>query len=176
MIKGATRGKRVYTRKFDHDEAKRRKEAGESVASLAREYGVTPHAVWMVVSPKSKADNLRAQAKLRAKGRCERCGGWKHGATAAKVCQRCAADLKITTVTETTLQCIRCKEFKPDAEFPFNRAESAIRRGRHGECRACNTIARREHRQRNREADNKYQREYKRRRRAALESEGADSR
>lgn len=165
MIKGAVRGQRVYERRFDHDEALRRKTAGESVASLAREYGVTENAVWQAISPATKESNRRAMAALRARGRCERCGGWKNGATKAKHCKRCSADLRITTATETTLQCISCKEFKPDNDFPFSRSVAEFRRGRHTECRVCQTISRRKRRHKSIEATRAYDRAYKRRKR-----------
>ncbi len=176
LIKGAKFGKHQYFRKFDHDEAKRRNAAGESAASLAREYGVSTTAVLAVVSQRIRASMDRAKERIRQSGRCERCGGPKNGLSSyshgANLCRSCAFDDLATSVRDTELRCSKCREWKPDEDFPRNRSESIRRRGRHDQCRACNTIARRAHRRRNREADNTYQREYNRRRReqAALAS------
>lgn len=159
---------RVYQRKFDHEDALRRKEAGETVASLAREYGVSESAVWAAISPRTKACNLRAAAARRERGRCERCGGWKHGGTPAKLCASCAMDDRATGVREHELHCFSCGEWKPDAEFPYNKGGQQRRRGRHSQCRVCQTIARRDHRRRNREAARAYERaRYARRKRVA---------
>ena len=82
---------------------------------------------------------------------------WPDGAPVVK-------QTRFRTGEDGTLEvrCVTCKEWKPASEYPRNRAQS---RGLHYQCRPCGTAARREHRRRNREAYNAYQREYKRRRR-----------
>jgi transposase-like protein len=45
----SARRNRVYERKFNHEEAVRRHDAGASYSTLAREYGVTPMTVRRVV-------------------------------------------------------------------------------------------------------------------------------
>lgn len=156
---------RVYHRKFDHDEAKKRYEAGESVAGMAREFGVHVSAVWQVVSPRIVESQRRLHERLRAAGECERCGGWKNGLTQTALCHKCAMADRVTSVRPTTLRCGTCREWKSDGEFAGARTNPA-RRDRHDQCRPCSTKARREYRQRNREADNAYERAYRARRRA----------
>lgn len=45
LVTVSAKNSRVYRRKFDHEQAQVRHAAGETVASLAREYGVN----WMAV-------------------------------------------------------------------------------------------------------------------------------
>ena len=158
---------RVYERKFDWDEARRRYAAGESIADIARRLGVTWMAVGRVVIPGKEAAMAAYHREYQRRGKCDDCGGpmnqvaRNNGSTRCKTC----ADLaQATSVRPDELRCITCREWKPDEAFPFNRSEGWTRRGRHQQCRACLTVARRNHRQRNREKDNAYQREYRRRR------------
>ncbi len=160
---------RIYQRKFDHGQAKRRYEAGESVAEMAREYGVSENAVYRVVSPGTRAAYDRFYASLKGKGRCDRCGepmnqGSRYAGS--RQCQKCCDDDRATSVRPGVLLCFGCREWRPDEEFPRNRSTTVRRRGRHASCRACSTAQRRDYRQRNREASNAYDREYKRKRRA----------
>lgn len=48
-----------------------------------------------------------------------------------------------SSATQDSLRCVTCREWKPDASFPLNRATNIVRRGRHKQCRACHTIAKR---------------------------------
>lgn len=157
---------RVYVRKFDWDEARRRHAAGEPLKWIARDIGVSVAAVWRVVDERHRARmNARASAfQVIGTGTCVDCGG---GCTRYRVrCPRCAAIARATTVRETELQCTRCREWKSDDAFPHNRAGSRARRGRHDACRSCQTTIKREYRRKHREKANAYDREYKRRRRA----------
>lgn len=152
---GKTRGRRVYVRRFDYEEAQSRYDAGESLSALAAEYGVTYTAVWQVVTPagrhlaKRSADNVRARTV--GQGICDDCGGpmsaasRRHGSTR---CMPCAARARATTVRAGELRCNRCREWKIDENFPMNRSKRGARRGRHQQCRACSTILRREYRER----------------------------
>lgn len=163
---------RIYTRKFDHDEALRRYAAGESGPMLARLYGVSVSAIYFQVSPKAQASHARAAEKIRASGRCDDCGGPMNGlsrrTSGSTRCRPCANRLAATSVRETELQCSTCRQWKPDSEFWNDAAKSnQVRRGKHKQCKVCGVVERRSHRERNREADNAYEREYKRRRRAA---------
>ena len=47
-----------------------------------------------------------------------------------------------------SLRCVTCQEWKNDDDFPRNRATNIVRRGRHKQCRACNTVAKRSYRAR----------------------------
>ncbi len=160
---------RTYQRKFDHEEAERRYDAGESVAALAQEYGVVVNAVRRIVVPASRAAYDRYQVSLKGRGHCDRCGGPMHQGSryrGSRLCRKCFGDDQATSVRPDALLCFGCREWKPDHEFPHNRSK-VRRRGRHSFCRACNTIQRRAHRQRNLEASRAYDRAYGARRRGA---------
>jgi len=141
-------------RRFDHAEAQCRYDAGESLADLAVEYGVTRNGLWQVVTPEGRRAARRSTENRRARtvgqGVCDDCGGTmnaysrKLGSTR---CRFCAARAQATSVRESTLRCKTCREWKQDAEFPHGRRRIA-RRGRHQQCRACQTKARQDYRER----------------------------
>ena len=158
---------RVYERRFDWDEARRRHAAGESLTALAHEYGVSPMAVYYAVNDEARARMAARNGRWVREGVCPDCGTQttRHNAREDRRCRNCSAIAQATTVRDDELQCVTCKEWKPDDQFPGDRKRIA-RRGKHRQCRTCQTKARRDHRHRNREAENAYQREYKARRRA----------
>ena len=168
---------RVYRRKFDYEEARRRYAAGESQKALAAEYGVSIARMCQVLNPEV---GRRDDERRREWGRnsvCPDCGAraTRKRKSEQHRCRECHSRRMATTVRPDELRCITCKEWKPDDEFPSNRAISPHRRGRHSQCRSCQTIARRDHRRRNREADNAYQREYRRRRRSSQAGASIDA-
>lgn len=137
---------RVYTRKFDWDEARARHAAGETYSALAREYGVSPTAVAYACDDDARARQHVIASAWQRSAVCRDCGKTgvhpHHGR-----CQKCAAVASITTVRESTLHCVTCREWKPDAAFPRNRQEQH-RRGHHTQCRVCTTEQRRQWRER----------------------------
>ncbi len=159
---------RVYVRKFDWDEARRRHAAGESYAALAREYGVSNSAVQLACKDYLRArDQARASA-WQSNGVCPVCGGRasRNRTTGQHRCMRCASVAAATSVRDGELRCGTCREWKPDDDFSRSASDSA-RRERNGTCRACGTVAKREYRARNRERERAYDRAYRRRRKAA---------
>ena len=161
---------REYQRKFDWDEARARHAAGETPGRIAAELGVTEQAIRRVVIPGERERVAEyGRAHTVGAGACDDCGGPMNLASrynGSTRCRACSAVARATTVRPGALQCCRCHEWKPDDDFPSNRSEKVARRGRHGVCRPCQTIARREYRQRNRERDNAYNRQYKQRQRS----------
>jgi len=163
---------RVYVHKFDWDDARRRRAAGGTYTALAREYGVHINTVRLACNDvERQKSNARVSAYQRS-GICRDCGAagvvplaLAHGTRNGR-CRPCAAKAAASSVREDTLRCVTCREWKADADFPSNRTETA-RRGRHTSCRPCLTELKRGWRARNREKDNAYHRDYKRRRRAA---------
>jgi len=139
--------------KFDHSLARLRYLAGETQADLAREFGVTPTAVWFACNPEGKAKSV-ARVKALQQSHCVVCGAPcvtnKYQASAKGRCRKCYAEVRATTVRPTTLCCQTCHRWKPDRQFPFSRAESPHRRGRHGTCRVCHTEIKRAYRKRTR--------------------------
>jgi predicted Zn-ribbon and HTH transcriptional regulator len=156
-------------RKFDWDEAARLYETGLTYEEIAEALGVSSSAVWLALNPEARARGDARKWQWQREARCPDCGAQttRTHIGADSRCKRCAALARATSVRATELRCMTCREWKPDEEFPSNRAATKVRRGRHRQCRICQTVARRDHRARNREADNAYSREYKRRRRRA---------
>lgn len=143
---------RVYEREFDWEEARRLYAAGESLSSISREFGVSWAAVQRVVVPgKMEEHAVRARALIGA-GHCDDCGGPTHQGSryrGSTRCRDCASIALATSVRENELMCFACREWKPDEDFPLNRGDSKARRYRHSYCRPCQTISRREYRNRN---------------------------
>ncbi len=161
-----TRG-RQYVRAFDYEEARRRHAQGESISLLAREYGVSSARVRQVVNPDVAA---RAAARASAyRWPCMDCGAPTR--TKGRRCSSCSVRLRATSVRENELQCVTCRKWKPDDAFPLSRSEE-VRRGRHSQCRPCQTESKRAYRERKREKQRAYDREYKRRRRELAERKG----
>lgn len=143
------RGARPSRRRFDHDEARARYAAGETPSTLARAYGVSVNAMRCVLIP---ADYERVQAAGMS-GTCidcgNRCAKYRTGSPGVSDvfrCRACWAKTIATSVRESELQCIVCREWKPDADFPKNR-NKAVRRFRHQMCRVCATTERHRYRE-----------------------------
>ena len=157
-------------RRFDWGEARQLYGDGVSITEIARRLGVSWAGVQRVVVPgRLERSRLTSDAWASTNGKpciegCGRTVSYVGSRYHSGRCRECASVALATTATPTTLQCCSCREWKPDEEFPHNRAEKFGRRGRHNQCRVCQTAARRDHRQRNREADNRYHREYRARR------------
>lgn len=138
-LPGASRGGRVYFRKFDHDEARARHEAGETMAAIAADYGVSYNAIWQVIR------DWKSQPLAQKREFCVDCGEYcsKPIEGHEPRCIRCAtAHYLATSVRADTLRCTTCRAWKPDTDFSPHTKRYA-RRGRHLQCRACNTAAKR---------------------------------
>lgn len=169
MIEGKRVKGRTYLRKFDWDEARRRHASGESKSALAREYGVSVQAVRLAVDPEEYERSRQRTVEWHRQSSCPDCGKptTRTRKGEDRRCEACAHLALASSVREHELRCFSCKKWLPDDSFPFARSKKhRARRYRHRQCRSCLTIARQDHRRRNREAENAYQREYKRRRRA----------
>lgn len=145
---------RVYKRKFDHDEARKRWLKGETVADLAREYNVSYAAV-------ARAVDWRVRVRMDATTReymsnpenLERlnydvcaCGNRKRNIS--EKCRDCYLADRATQINENgDLWCYDCKNYRPSAEFPFV-AASPSRNFKGGQCRGCATKARQSYRER----------------------------
>lgn len=157
---------RVYERKFDWNEAKALRNDGWTYAAIAERFSVSRSAIQRVCDEKRKARVAEYGAQWQRNGCCPECGAQATRSNVQHKCMACRVREMATSVRGDMLRCTTCREWKPDEGFCFDKLLTA-RRGRHCQCRVCLTVARRKHRERNREADNAYQREYKRRVRAA---------
>jgi hypothetical protein len=141
---------RVYQRRFDWDEARRLRSDGRTYAQIARRCGVSHTAVLRVLNDDRQAERVRLAARQRG-GMCVDCGREISRNTSRPVlrCVPCWALSITTTVRDGEIRCVGCHEWKPDNEFPRNRAKGRVMaRGRHSSCRSCLTVARREYRER----------------------------
>jgi hypothetical protein len=163
---------RVYRRAFDHEEAKALRQADPKTwtyAHLAEHFGVSENAVFRVLIPGQQERYARralewARAHRRpCKGGCGRLV-WAQNKGRSGLCVSCMNRARATSVRPDTLHCGRCREWKPDQDFPLQRSRKT-RRGRASLCRPCQTVARREHRQRNHERERQTSHDYRRRRR-----------
>lgn len=139
-------------RRFDWDEARRLRRTGMSYAEIARRVGVSPHAVKRACDAHYRnADALRQS--LYQRGTCSECGepcSWNRYRQEKPICRDCSHVKKATSVRPDSLYCASCREWKHDNEFAFSRSASKPRRGRHRQCRACQTEARQAYRERHR--------------------------
>lgn len=157
-------------RKFDHDEARRRYAAGESMGALASEFGVSRNAVFRVVNARYAESQKRAREAYYERNRvpCEGCGkpclavhvGGKkvHNPDGRALCVRCRADehlerirfddnAEIVAVRCNMLDCANGERWQPPENFARGTAHRNLRDGGiHSQCRACLTRARREYR------------------------------
>lgn len=160
---------RVYVRRFDHDEARARYGAGESIRALANEYGVSTSAVRFALFPDEKLRNYEA-VKRWQQGVCESCGGPAmrlvgskklHNPDGRTLCAACWAKLRrkplrLRADGVLVYQCSHCEEWKPLDQFAprvRRRLEAGEnpRRNSGATCRACSTAARQAYRERHKQ-------------------------
>jgi hypothetical protein len=180
---------RVYTRKFDHEEAKCLYKEGRTITDIARHMGVTWHAVARIVARRYRETRERAQAAYRERhtAPCEGCGKSCLATTHASrrvldgraLCVRCRADEKTERLRfddDGNLVAVRCRSadcangerWQPPSHFTRGTGSGHIREGGiHGQCRACQNRARREYRHAHPEKERERDRRYRAARRAA---------
>lgn len=142
-------------RKFDHDEARRLRAEGQTYAALAERFGVTTNAIYIVCNPAGRAAAYAASRRYHEHV-CAYCGekcSWNRFANLhhdVPRCHRCFALQQGSSAKPDVLHCWACKQWKPDDDFPMTGgpANQIARRGRHRQCRSCNTKARQAYRQR----------------------------
>jgi hypothetical protein len=173
------------------DEAARRHEAGESVAALADEYDVTVTAVYQAIrrlnDPALKAAENATRKAARTTA-CETCGGpamkligskLRHNRDGHVLCASCRNKTRrerfrfdetgaLIAVRCSSVDCANGDRWQPPEHFAGHTNHRDIRpKGVHGLCRACNTVQRKRYRQEHREHERAYDRERRRRQRAA---------
>lgn len=166
---------RVYKRAFDHDEARALREADPkrwTYDALAAHFGVSAVAVCRVVNP-AVDGNMRAAATAYLRAHRTPCKGgcgalvWTYAnPDRTGLCPAChGAQRAADGVRDDELLCRICGEWKPDDDFGGKGVKA--RRGHRSNCRACETKARRAHRQANREHERAVERERYRKAQAA---------
>jgi hypothetical protein len=141
---------RVYTRKFDWDEARRLYDGGLSYAAIGVRLGVSHGAVYFALNEAARKRMAARNSQWQREGVCAECGTGCSRNASRKVtrCSVCANKRRATTVRENELSCRCCKEWKPYNAFPMG--GNHARSGRHHDCRVCLTEAKRAWRERNR--------------------------
>jgi hypothetical protein len=164
---------RVYERAFDWDEALRLRVDGWSYNRIADHFGVTETAIRRILVPGlQERMNARVREYQREhkpqQGTCPDCGGINSQGRyrPESRCRECHVKHLATSVREDTLQCGGCRYWLPDEDFPHAHNRKA-RRGRHALCRPCQNVAKALNRAANRERERVYDRERKRRAKAA---------
>lgn len=159
-----------YRRKFDWEEAKRLRATGLTYEKVAATLGVSEMAVYLALNPEVRVRQEEMRREWVKSGTCTDCGGAAtrgYGPNRRGRCRACFAKQRTTSVRDGELQCVTCREWKDDDGFPHNAsARCVVRRGRHHQCRACQTEAKREYRRANPERERSYARQYKRAKRA----------
>jgi hypothetical protein len=171
----------LLPRVFDHDECRRLRAEDPkrwTFKELAAHFDVSSAAVSRVLNPQTRARMDRNSLAWARRQRAPCKGGcgtlvWRHGVQGRArtgYCLRCLALQRSKSVRADTLLCTRCKQWKPDEQFP-HRNDAVSRRGRATLCRPCQTIARREYRNSTPERrlrDRLQQRDYRREKKGAL--------
>jgi hypothetical protein len=153
-------------RKIDYEEALELRGQGWTPDRLADRYGVTANAVWLMLRRHDHpelADRDRERHKQWQRDHHRKpckggCGAlvWTHGKNPVRsgYCARCLAErLYGKDMRPGELRCTVCRRWKPDEEFHRRAGEAhegGLRRGRRGQCRACESEARAERRHRRR--------------------------
>jgi hypothetical protein len=162
-------------RRFDHDEARALHAAGETVSQLAARYGVSYHAMRLVVNDAALKVWKTYHAAWQRSGVCHDCGGActreahpSQGAHGVPLCISCAGKRRRTRFTDvegvTHAKCFSCGVAKPLDQFPGGTSYRDVRtNGIHNACRDCNTALKRAWRDANRERVRAYNRERRRR-------------
>lgn len=142
---------RVYERKFDWGEARRLRASGIPYAKIAEQLCVSYAAVRYACDARAYAVSRLNQWSAQRRGTCVDCGAQisSNASVPAARCISCASVAAGTSAREAELYCANCNEWKPDNDFPFSRAATSVRRGRHQSCRTCQTVLRRQRRDKN---------------------------
>lgn len=158
---------RVYVRRFDHDEARKKVADGVPIAELAAEYGVTTSAVYQAVTP-GEYERRRAYSRKWRTGTCESCGGPAMRLVQGKaekcpdgrvLCHKCRSgerrkrlrfgdNGRLISVRCNNLDCANGERWQPPGVFSRGTQFPDVREGGiHGSCRACLTRARQRYRE-----------------------------
>jgi hypothetical protein len=92
-------------RMFDHDEARRRYEAGETQAALAVEYGVSKTAIYVAVHPELKDRDRARSYKWLKEHRipcADKCGTLIWPSTCSGLCRGCSARRRVESAPHGT--------------------------------------------------------------------------
>lgn len=172
LVTVSTKKNRVYHRAFDHEEAKRlREEEGWTYTRIADHFGVSTAGVLRVLNPKYRTYSDRQTNAYHRKRRTACKGGcgklvWNTTKGRTGYCQQClAARMVAADVREDELRCTRCRQWRPDDEFPLAKIRNGKRknfgrRHKHCWCRQCVTAVRREFRHAHREQERVTTRQY----------------
>lgn len=152
LVTVSTKRKRIYPRKFDHDEARRlRVMEGWSYARLARHFRVSRAGVARVVNPDVRRRMPEYTDRWVMGGECRACGG-PCARNHRDYCRKCASERSRTRFRYDELgqlagiRCITCKQWKAPDFFPSDVGSSL---GKGKQCRECGTKARQAYRERN---------------------------
>lgn len=144
---------RMHMRKFDHDEARRRYKAGESLRQIATAFCVSPSAIYLAVDRRTRLRSVLLVAERQQSGKCidcgEPCSYNPYMPGRAGRCRKCAGAARAHPVRDTELWCWKCETWQHDLAFSYDGSRRAShRRGRRKVCTACDTALRTAYRER----------------------------
>lgn len=142
---------RVYKRKFDHDEARRRRGEGESVSAIAASYGVSPLAVARATDPHMRAKmDVASREWMAAHPRRDLCDCGREKSKSSKRCRECyVATLAHADPVDASgnVWCTACARYLSPSLF-LHDPRKPLRGFRRTFCRSCETKARQDFRER----------------------------
>jgi len=151
LVTVSTKRKRIYPRKFDHDEARKLHVVdGVGITELARRYGVSYNGMRRVLDAEFRKKLDALSVSYIMSGICSVCGGPRNRYHRSGLCRKCSNEKKQTRFRfnewgeVAAIRCSTCREWKPPELFPSGKAS----RGYHQQCRTCQTKARQDYRER----------------------------
>lgn len=156
LITVTPKRKRVYQRKFDHEQALELLDAGGSVQAVAEKFGVSTSRIYQIRHRRADpgwwerdADRRRKWTRENQRAPCAGgCGTmvWMAQEGRSGFCPSCVRT--VGYVTDDELMCHGCREWKPDEEFGYSPSYPRGRRHRASRCLKCLREKRRERRRR----------------------------
>jgi hypothetical protein len=148
---------RFYERKFDYDRARELWEKGFNATEIARRLGnvASPAAIARACDPYVGKKMDEYAKAYQMSGTCVKCGGPRHRYTnrhpsESEMCRKCWSESRQRRFRLDSdgnvieVRCGHCGEWKPVEQFGKGPGSRGIR----GRCRACDTQARRDYRNR----------------------------
>lgn len=156
---------RVYTRKFDWDEARRLRGEGWTHQRIADRFGVSRTAIHFVLNEKARLAANRRAKEWQMGGSCEECGGRcirpshlsrsEHAAADRRMlCRTCRGRASRTGVEVINgviqIRCGSCRIYKPVDDYGPRTARRLVegKAVRKRTCRSCEALKRQDYRER----------------------------
>lgn len=145
LVTVTSKRKRIYRRKFDHEQALALIDAGWTRRAVAAKFGVSVSRIEQIKHRRRDPEWHERDIAYRRKWICENarapCAGgcgtmvWTQGTRYSGFCASCVR--AIGYVIDDELMCLRCRGWKLDEEFGYSQSYSRGRRHRSSWCLRC---------------------------------------